>query len=377
MKRELIDRTAPHKFNQFIARWSKTGKEDIQKKAIIKKGEIGPVYGSLTVSTRGTGCLQITQEIILYDKIKRIDISNRVLRDSTPLLEHYFAFPFLVENPKIKFESTCSVIEPLKDQLPGSNTDYYTMQNWASVHNEEIGITFSGIEAPIVEFGGLRPGYVSSAHHCVTPKGYGHEFIKLPTHTSLSPAGIGFEMRDGFNKGHIYSYIMNNNFITNFKNTQVSDCLFRYSFTSHKGDWRKDKSYQFGWQIHNPLTPVCINGKGSAGKSTHASRSNRDKLRGKLACPLTGSFSFCRLDKPSVLLLTLKKAEDKNGFILRLIETEGKDTVVKITLPFLKIKKAYLTNLVEENHKRISAQKHIVKVPVKSFGITTIRIQDE
>ncbi|MCD6219142.1 hypothetical protein J7K43_02010 [Candidatus Calescamantes bacterium] len=337
LKRELVDKNAPHKFNQFIARCLKTGKEETQKKAVIKKGEVGPLYGSLIVSTEGGGCPQITEEIILYDKVKRIDISNRILRDSTPLLELYFAFPFLVENPNFKFEGTDSLIEPLKDQFPGSNTDYYTIQNWATIYNEEIEVTFSSIEAPVIEFGGLHPGYVSSSHHCITPKGYGHKF------------------KDKFTKGYIYSYIMNNNFRTNFKNTQVSDCLFRYSFTSHKGDWRKLKSYQFGWRIHNPLIPVCLKGKkrGSLGKS----------------------MSFCQLDKPNVLLLTLKEAEDENGLIIRLIETEGKDTIVKIVLPFLKIKKAYLTNLVEENQERISVEKNIVKIPIKTFGITTIRIQ--
>lgn len=244
-----------------------------------------------------------------------------------------------MREPKFTFEGTNSVIEPLKDQFPGSNTDYYGMQNWASISNKDRGIIFSSTEAPIVEFGGLWPGYVSGAHHCVTPKGYGHEFINK------------------FTKGYIYSYVMNNNFRTNFKNTQVSDCLFRYSFTSCKGDWRNIKPYQFGWQIHNPLIPVCIKGR----RKGH----------------LKKSMSFCQLDKPNVLLLTLKQAEDKNGLIIRLMETEGKNTPVRITLPFLKIKTGYLTNLVEENQKRLSVQKHIVKVPVKSFGITTIRIQDE
>ncbi|RLD16420.1 MAG: hypothetical protein DRI36_05695 [Caldiserica bacterium] len=338
LERELVDKKAPHKFNQFIARWSRTGREDTQKKAVIKKGESGLIYGSLIVSTKGAGCPQITEEIILYDKVKRIDILNRILRDSTPLLEMYFSFPFLLKNPNFKFEGTDSVIEPLKDQFPGSNTDYYTIQNWATVYNEEIGITFSSIEAPIVEFGGLWPGYVSGAHHCVTPKGYGHKFLNK------------------FTKGHIYSYIINNNFRTNFKNTQVSDCLFRYSFTSHRGDWRKSKSYQFGWGIHNPLIPVCIKGK-------------KEGI-------LKKSMSFCQVDKPNVLFLTLKEAENKDGLIIRFIETEGKDTVVRISLPFLKIKKVYQTNLMEENQKRISVEKNIIKIPIKGFGIATIRIQN-
>ena len=75
--------------------------------------------------------------------------------------------------------------------------------------------------------------------------------------------------------------------------------------------------------------------------------------------------------------MTLKKAEDKNGLIARLMETEGKDTVVRIDLPFIEIKRAYLTNLVEENQRRVFAQKHIIKVSVKSFGITTVRVELE
>ena len=86
------------------------------------------------------------------------------------------------------------------------------------------------------------------------------------------------------------------------------------------------------------------------------------------------SMSFCQVDKPNVLLLTLKKAENEDGIIVRLIETEGEDTNVTLTLPFLTIEKAYQTNLVEENEKILSTQEHAVTVPIKAFGITTIRI---
>ncbi len=57
------------------------------------------------------------------------------------------------------------------------------------------------------------------------------------------------------------------------------------------------------------------------------------------------------------------------------METEGKDTAVKITLPFLKIEEGYITNPIEENEKRIPAKKHVIEVPVRPFGIATLRIQ--
>ena len=61
---------------------------------------------------------------------------------------------------------------------------------------------------------------------------------------------------------------------------------------------------------------------------------------------------------------------------MRLMETEGKNTDVKVTLPFFTITKAYQTNLVEENEKILSIiKKHSIEAFVKAFGITTIRVQ--
>ena len=337
--KEIIDEEAPHKLNQLIVRSAKTGKEEKSSTARIQKGQEGPVYGSLIVSAKTPGCPQVTEEIILYDKIKRIDIANRILKDSTPFLEIYFAFPFKIKNPTFHFEGCNSVIEPLKDQFPGSNSDYYTMQHWASVSNGGIGMTLSSIEAPVIELGGLWPGYVSQAHHGVTPPGFGHAFLK--------PGDL--------KKGYMYSYVMANNFRTNFQPVQVGERFFRYSITTHKGDWKKKRVYNFGWAFQNPLIPVCIDGK-------------KEGI-------LPASHSFCQIDQPNVLLLALKQAEDGGGLIVRLMETEGKDTQVKVILPFFTIAMAYQTNLVEENERLLSAQKHGVTVPIKAFGITTIRVQ--
>jgi len=339
LSRELVDRDAPHKLNQFIAKWVKTGKQESPNKAKIRKGQSGPVYGSLVVCSEGAGCPQLTQEIIIYDKVKRIDFANRVLKDSTPLLEIYFAFPFKMDNPDFRFEGSNSVIKPFRDQFPGSNTNYYTVQHWADVTDGKIGVTLSCIESHLLEFGGLWPCYVSQAHHGVTPTDFGREFVKPGELT----------------KGYMYSFILNSNFCTNFETVQQADMLFRYSITTHKGGWKKGRPRDFGCAIGNPLIAVRVNGKrqGTLGKK----------------------MSFCRVDKPNVLLLTLKRAEDGDGIIVRLIETEGKDVTATVTLPHLTIKKAYRTNLVEENKGKLTNTAHKVTAPIKAFGITTIRLQ--
>jgi len=336
---ELVDKDAPHGFNQFLARSVIDGKQSLAQVSRIGKCKTGPVVGSLMVRGGGVGCPQISQEIILYEGVKRIGIANRLLKDSTPLLEIYFSYPFKINGPKIKFEGTDSVITPLDDQIPGSNTDYYTVQHWAHLSDENVGVTFSSIEAHLVEFGGLWPGYLSGAHHGVTYPGYGHEFLK--------PGEI--------KKGHIYSYVMNTNFRTNFQPIQVSDMLFRYSFTSHKEGWKDGKARDFGWGVLNPLIPVFMKGK----------------VRGELP----RSNSFCSVDKPNVVLLALKVAEDGDGMIVRIAETEGSETVVNVSLPFVSVSEAYVTNLQEENQKLLSCQQNKIVVPVKPLGITTIRVK--
>ena len=337
LEREVVDGDALHKLNQFVPRWAESGKEESPERSEITGGQLGPVYGSLIVRGNGAGCPMRVQEVVLYDRIKRIDVANRLLKDSTPLLEIYFAFPFKVENPRFRFEGSCSVIEPLKDQFPGSNTDTYAVQHWVEVRGGGYGIIWTSLDAPVAEFGGLWPGYVSQAHHGVTPPGYGHEFLKPGE----------------FKKGHIYSYVIDNNFRTNFQPVQVGDVLFRYCFTVHGGDLR---ARDFGWGAANPLIPVCMEGpKGGR---------------------LPASGNFCEVDEPNVMLLALKRAEDGDGIIARLVETEGRKTTVRLRLPFVDISQANLTNLVEENQGSLKVSDGIVQVPIEAFGIATVRVKE-
>jgi len=73
----------------------------------------------------------------------------------------------------------------------------------------------------------------------------------------------------------------------------------------------------------------------------------------------------------------LKVAEDEDGIILRLFETEGIDTMVTITVPFIQIREAYLTNLVEENEKPLSYQRDKVTASIKAFGISAVGVNPD
>lgn len=342
LKLEMVDSDALYGLNQFIARSSKSLERRSIENVKVNKGQEGPVYHSIIISGKSVGCPQITQEIILYDKIKRIDLANRILKDYTPLWEIYFAFPFKVDNPNFRYEGSNAVVEPLVDQFPGSNTCYYAVQHWAQVGNEKMSITLSPIESHLLEFGGLWPCYISPGMHIgVMPS----------DKTWLDTIPIKFT------KGHMYAYVLDSNFRTNFSSAQQGDFLFRYSITSEAGNLNSVKSPDFGWANSNPLIPII--------------------LEGRKGGTLDGNISFTEIDKQNVMILTMKQAEDDDGIILRLSETGGQPVNVKITMPYLSIKKAYLTNLVEENIKEMNFDEHEVSVPVSAYGISTIRLQTE
>ena len=131
---------------------------------------------------------------------------------------------------------------------------------------------------------------------------------------------------------------------------------FRYSLRSHEGDWRKGDCARFGW--------------------ANADSFIVDNVHGRKDGPLApDTMSFCSVDKPNVMLTALKRAEDGDGIIIRLIETQGKKTTASVTLPQVAIKEAILTNLVEENKDRAIFTKHEIQVNLKAFGITTVRIR--
>jgi len=336
--RELVDPTAIHPFGRLIVRSSETGRVEDGQVREIAIVQHGPVFSTVRMSGETPGCPRWTEEITLYHLVKRIEVAVRILRDSTPMLELYLPFPFQVESPNFRFEATNSVIEPTRDQLPGSNTDYYAVQHWADVSGGDWGITWTPVDTPMTEFGGLWPGYVSGAHHGVTPPGYGHEFLK---------AG---DLR----KGHIYSLVMYSNFRTNFINSRPGEMLVRYALGAHAGDWRAGRAREFGWNAANP--PVAV------------------WMKGPKPGTLPPSASFCQVEPSNAMLLALKRAEDGDGFIVRLLETEGHAAEASVRLPGIELRRAYETDVVERNRGPLTVADGAVTVSLKPWGIATVRV---
>lgn len=340
---ELVDAEAPHGFGNLVVRRcgdASLGESELRGIEVIEQGEI---FIAVRIKGATLGVPRWTKDIVLYHKTKRIDVCSRLLRDSEPNIEIFHAFPFLMKEPRFRFEASGSVVEPLKDQIPGSNTNYYAMQHWAQVSDAKTSIAWSPVDNHLAEFGGMWPGYVSGAHHGVTAPGYGDPFLK--------PGEI--------TKGHIYSLVMYNNYQTNFINVQPSEFMCRYSFTSFPREANAGQdpanARDFGWDVTNPPVGVWMEGP-TGGR-------------------LPAEDSFCEVDAENIVVLSLKRAEDEDGIIVRVMETEGKDTSAEISIPWLDFSSAVETDLVENDAGSLPSGNHAVRLQIGPYAMKTLRLR--
>lgn len=78
-------------------------------------------------------------------------------------------------------------------------------------------------------------------------------------------------------------------------------------------------------------------------------------------------------DQPHVILETVKVAEDQNGIILRMYESERSGCRVKLTFS-RQVRRVYRTDLLEEVQEELALLEGSVSLSVKAFEIVTLRL---
>lgn len=363
LERELVDPAGEFGFHQVVVRCVDRGTTSgIQPRKLVKRTD-GDVFSSLVMEGAAPGCPRFTQEIVLYHGVKKIDFATRMLKDETPFQEVYIAFPYAVEQPRFRFEGVHSVIEPFADQFPGSNTNYYTVQNWAQVRGEGVNVVLTPIDSHILEFGGIWPSRVSHAHHGMPPAGY-----------ELPPIDGG-----KITNGHMYAFVFDSNFRTNFAPVQSADMLFRFSMTSNRET--EANPFRFGWSCCMPTVPVLAKRQAGpadqtrqAGQTGHAEQAGQ---AGQVQAALPGALRFAAADRETVFISGMKQAEDERGLILRFLEMEGKSAEVRVALPHLRIRRAYQTSNVEENLRLLPFTEREIVFSIAPYECVTIRVESD
>ncbi len=344
--RELVDPRAPFRLNEFVSRnQGLLDVNDLRMRGRIDGytlNEAGPVFASVVFDTvdplRPESA--ITQEVRLYDGLRRVDFINR-LENFLNLTgqSRYFAFPFDVPDFEFRIDTPLAVMRPFHEQLPDF-AKFYAVQHWvdASSTAEDFGVTWATAEAPMVELGEITK-----------PSCWWALADPLYYDPGVYPYEPGFP--------HIYSEIMNNYHNTNFNYLQLGSGTWRYAVTSHAGSWDRPEVARFGWDLASPLTAELF-------EADPAGR-------------LPRRLSFFRVDRENVKILAVKAAEKGEGLVVRLFENEGRATRVELEVPLLGSMQAVLTDLAERAERPLACTGNRVSLEIDAFDLATVRITGE
>jgi alpha-mannosidase len=86
---------------------------------------------------------------------------------------------------------------------------------------------------------------------------------------------------------------------------------------------------------------------------------------------------FLNIDNQHVLLVTWKRAEDKNGSILRLAETAGKPEEAVVHFPHVGITSAWLASGVEDDSKSLPVDNDSIHLSFQPFEVLTVRVAEK
>ena len=182
--------------------------EDISNLTIIESGKL---FTTLGFDADARGCNKIHSEITLYNDIDRIDIANTIDKKAVREKESvHYAFPFNISNATERFNTGWGgIFSSGVNQLKGANQDYYSVQQWCDVSNNNVGVSILLNDANLIE-----PGEMTDERH----NKFGVKEWK--TQPNATPT--------------LFSYVMNNYWHTNYKADQDGLVTINYTLIPHE-----------------------------------------------------------------------------------------------------------------------------------------------
>lgn len=356
--RELVDQDSAFGLNQFVYRPNDAGTNKWNDKKTTDRRQWTPKDAKVRVVSRGpvtatleithspgeggavTGVKALTERISLTAGVPRIDIANTVDKTRVETAEEaYYAFPFEVDDPRVRYEIPAGSVRFFDDQMPGAAMDWQAIGRYADLSDARGGVLFSAPSAPMVEFDRLRT----------------QEWLARPGRLDGGPVDLDPSVYYP-KSGSVFSYTHNNLWGTNYRIAQEGPVTFRYSIGSHGADHDVVDSTRFGAETHSPL-----HGVGVTGRQPGAYR--------------PGAQALVTVDRPGVTVQTVKRADDgAPGLTVRLLEVAGEDGTATVTLPFA-VGAAQLADATERPGKALPVNGKTVRVPVEAHGIVTVTVQ--
>ncbi len=289
--------------------------------------EDGPVY-TVYKYRQHIRFADIEQRIKVFHQIKRIDFEPSILNWEGVLYREFrMALPLNMTDGQVAYEVPFGVVEVGKDELEGAAGERYTaickdmhprgIQNWIGASNQAFGVTMS---SSVVVADWIDPTDNPSKNQMLQP-------VLLASRKSCHWEGNDY--------------------------LQTGNHTFTFSITSHKSGWINGAS--FGRQANEQLQAVW------------ADHNFTDAA-------LPESMSFFSTNQENVLISTVKKAEDSDAMVVRMVDMEGKDKLVRLQC-FTNMAQAEQTNLIENEIKSLPVSGNSVQISLGHNAIETFKLK--
>ena len=182
----------------------------------------------------------------------------------------------------------------------------------------------------------------------------------------LSEGDYGVSLLNDCKYGHdIHNSLMR---ITLLRSTTAPDPMadfgehhFKYSLYPHAGSWNEETQRE-AYLLNDPIIVYQWTGDERPSTMVH-----------HLHVPVQVS-SMVSVSEPNVIIETVKRAEDGNGIIVRLYESQRKRGPVQLKFGFA-LEFAWETNLLEENEKELKIENDSILLNLKPYQIMTLRVK--
>ncbi|MDD4811709.1 MAG: polysaccharide lyase family protein [Bacteroidales bacterium] len=291
----LVDNSEGQAVNQYLYFEGKDNQNvKTSGQAEIRIIEPGPLVGILEIRSTAPGCHQLIRQIRLDHQADYLVLTNTVDKKRAPMPERIgdrslaqnqnkesvnFAFPFQVPDGIMRLDLPLGIMIPWIDQIPSACKNWFSVGRWADISNNELGISWITLDAPLLQVGELSANLVGSQSN---PDVWRKE-VK-PTQK-------------------LFSWVMNNHWGTNYRQYQEGPVSFRYALRPHDG-YKPVETTELAISLSQPL--LVSQSPGSE---------------------LTAPF---QLEGDAVVLISLKPADSGEGIHVRLYNP-GK-TAARFTL---------------------------------------------
>ena len=140
---------------------------------------------------------------------------------------------------------------------------------------------------------------------------------------------------------------------------------FVYSLLPHAGGW-DEGTVSEAYALNDPLIVRPV-GAGGGGQRL---------LEGQAPQVAGEPLALLSVSAPNVVVETVKQAEDGQGLIVRLYESQRRRGRFTLALAF-RLAEAWRTNLLEENQERLEVDGHSLELEIRPYQILTLRLRGE